>query len=287
MIQIELQKTLDSAEGEMKFDVNFEIANGTFVALTGPSGAGKTSLLRMVAGLLKPENGRVQVDSEVWFDSYAKTDIEARKRSIGFVFQDYALFPNMTVLGNLKFALPKDGDPAIIHHLLDLMELGQLSNSRPEKLSGGQRQRVALARALVRKPSILLLDEPLASLDNQMRGKMQKMLRNAHDEFGLTTLMVSHDAAEIYKLADRVLMMDSGKIANDNINDVVPSGEFELTAQILRIEQTGGECILTLQALNQTIKLVVAPVYTSSLAVGDTVMVTVKEFSSTIVKIGS
>ncbi len=215
MISVQISKQLHGPEGDMDLQVDTKIQKGEFVTVFGPSGAGKTSILRMLAGLLKPDSGRIEVGDSIWFDSGKKVHLPPQLRTVGMVFQDYSLFPNMTVRENLDFALEKGQPKAIVEDLLELTELGQLAGKRPFQLSGGQKQRVALARALVRKPQLLLLDEPLSALDAAMQDKLQDYILKVHREFGLTTILISHDLIEVVKMSERVLVLDQGRIAQD------------------------------------------------------------------------
>jgi molybdate transport system ATP-binding protein len=212
MISINIKKHLDTAEGALEAHYELTIHDGEFLTLFGSSGAGKTTLLRMIAGLEKPNSGVIDVDGEVWFDSEHRINLPPQKRSIGFVFQDYALFPTMSVRENLLFAAENEKQRRTVDELIDLVELSQLSDRLPATLSGGQKQRVALARALVRHPKILLLDEPLSALDPAMRTKLQDELSLIHSRLGVTTLLVSHDIAETVKLSDRLASVVSGRI---------------------------------------------------------------------------
>lgn len=215
MIEFRIEKKLLGPEGKMGLDVNTMIQEGEFVTLYGPSGAGKTSLFRILAGLLLPESGSIRVGDKVWFDSELKINLKPQERNIGMVFQDYSLFPNMSVRQNLEFALEKGQSRTIIEELLELIELNNLTNQRPAQLSGGQKQRVALARALVRRPKLLLLDEPLSALDPEMQSKLQDYILKVHQEYGLTILMISHDLIEVIKMSERVLLLKQGKVVND------------------------------------------------------------------------
>ena len=241
MIEIQIQKKLDSPEGSMLMEIAVNIKKGQMVALYGESGAGKTSLLRMLAGLLQPDKGKIEVDEQVWFQSEPKSVTrKPQERSIGFVFQDYALFPHMTVLQNLEFASRRK-ESMDLNHLLALTELGDLKHKKPKTLSGGQKQRVALARALAQQPDILLLDEPLSALDNTIRRKLQQYLLKAHKEFGLTTILVSHNIEEIIKLSDWVIELDKGKIIQQGKPKELFSSkgipeDFKVTAEILAIK---------------------------------------------------
>jgi len=225
MIELKINKRLHGPEGTMNLQFDAKIKEGEFVTIFGTSGAGKTSVLRMLSGLLSPDSGRIVVGDAVWFDQEQNINLKPQLRNIGFVFQDYSLFPNMTVRGNLDFALQKGQSKTIVDDLLDLIELTQLHDKRPSQLSGGQKQRVALARALVRRPRLLLLDEPLSALDMEMQAKLQDYILKVHREFGLTTLMISHDLIEVIKMSQRVLVMSQGRIAKDGKPaDVLPLG---------------------------------------------------------------
>lgn len=217
-LDIWIEADLAGADGAFRLDFRASIPSGAFVALCGPSGAGKTSVLRMIAGLRRPDRGRVSLAGEVWSDHETGVFLPVRRRDIGFVFQDYALFPNMTALRNLEYALadaPRRERRAEARRLLDLVGLGALEQARPARLSGGQKQRLALIRALARRPALLMLDEPLSALDPEMRARMRDLLAALHARFGATTLMVSHDQDEIEALADRVIRLRGGKIESD------------------------------------------------------------------------
>jgi sulfate transport system ATP-binding protein len=198
-------------------NVSLEVPNGSLTALLGPSGSGKTTLLRIVAGLEFADDG----PGNILFHGENVVGIPAGKRSVGFVFQHYALFRHMTVADNIAFGLtvlprPKRPSKAEIrdrvHELLGLVKLDGLDKRRPHELSGGQRQRVALARALAIRPKVLLLDEPFGALDAKVRKDLRRWLRVFHDEIGLTTLFVTHDQEEALELADQVVVMRNARI---------------------------------------------------------------------------
>ncbi|WP_273447032.1 ABC transporter ATP-binding protein [Neolewinella agarilytica] len=212
MISLQVRKSLNAAGGEMLLQLDLRVERGELVTLYGPSGAGKTSTLRMLAGLLPPQSGQIRVNGKAWFDAEAGINLPPGQRNIGYVFQDYALFPNMTVRENLRFALRKGEADSKVDEQLDVMELGALAGQKPATLSGGQQQRVALARALVQQPDVLLLDEPLSALDPSLRRRLSDHLQQWHRSLGLTTILVSHDSREILQLADRVLEMREGKV---------------------------------------------------------------------------
>ncbi|TNF44951.1 MAG: ATP-binding cassette domain-containing protein [Epsilonproteobacteria bacterium] len=206
MIQIEIQKQLHGSQGDMDLDVKLEIQKGEFIALMGESGSGKTTLLRVLAGLEKAA-GHISVEDVTWLQSQKM--LPPQQREIGFVFQDYALFDNMNVEENLLFV---NDDKALAKRLLELTELTQLASRNVKGLSGGQKQRVSLCRAMMKKPKLLLMDEPLSALDPAMRIKLKDEILKLHKTFGTTTIMVSHDTDISYQLADRVLVLDHGKL---------------------------------------------------------------------------
>ena len=212
MIQISLQKRLHSGQGPLTLDVTCDIEEGSFISLYGPSGAGKTSMLRMLAGFMRPDEGRIKVADEVWFDSQKKINVIPQRRPVGFVFQDYALFPNMNVEQNILFALPKNNSRIIIDELLEVTGLKGFRDKKIQFLSGGQQQRVALARAIARKPRLLLLDEPLSAIDNEMRSNLQKTLLAVHSAFEVTAIIVSHDITEIIKLTSKTIQLENGRL---------------------------------------------------------------------------
>jgi molybdate transport system ATP-binding protein len=225
MIKISVKKMLFSPGGEMSLDVDVKINRGELITLYGPSGAGKTTLLRMLCGLTNPDSGIISVEEEAWCDIEKKINLKPQQRDVGIVFQDYALFPNMTVQENLEYALKKKQPSAIVGELLELMELTQLRDKKPSLLSGGQRQRVALARAIVRKPKILLLDEPMSALDTALRLKIQDYILRIHSQFKLTTILVSHDIFEVLRLSKHVYLLEGGKIINHGApEDILPLG---------------------------------------------------------------
>lgn len=196
-------------------DVSLDFPTGELVALLGPSGCGKTTLLRIIAGLETADRGQVLLDGE------DASDTHVRERQVGFVFQHYALFRHMTVFDNVAFGLrvkPRKERPSEavirkkVHELLNLVQLDWLADRFPPQLSGGQRQRIALARALAVEPRVLLLDEPFGALDAKVRKELRRWLRRLHDELHITSLFVTHDQEEALEVADRVVLMDHGKV---------------------------------------------------------------------------
>jgi len=210
MVSVEL-RNVSKRWGGFELRVDLSVRDGEFLTLLGPSGCGKTTTLRIVAGLEKPDSGRV------FFGGRDVTDLEPSERNIGIVFQDYALFPHMTVFKNIAFGLemrklPREEVERRVQWALELVGLSGLENRYPEQLSGGQQQRVALARALVIEPEVLLLDEPLSSLDAKIRERLRSEIRRIQRELGITTIYVTHDQEEAMAVSDRIAVMNVGRI---------------------------------------------------------------------------
>jgi len=282
-------KRLHSADGEIELNADVALAEGEFVTLFGPSGAGKTTLLRMLAGLARPDRGRIAVGGEVWFDSKRRIDLPPQRREIGLVFQDYALFPNMTVRQNLAFALAAKQQVGRVDELIDMMQLGALQQRLPASLSGGQKQRVALARALVRRPKLLLLDEPFSALDAATRIRLQDEILRLHRSFGLTTLIVSHDLGEVYKLSDRVLLIERGKISRNGrpaavFSDRHVSGKFQFIGEVLAIEPDEVVYAVAVLVGNQVVTVIATAEEIDGIGVGDRVTLMAKAFNPMLLK---
>ncbi len=290
MVAIDLNKKLGSPGGSMDLNLILEVASGSFITLYGPSGAGKTSTLRMIAGLLQPDGGNLVVAGKTWFNTAEKINLRPQQRNVGYVFQDYALFPHMTIRQNLEFALTKNERTSIIDELIELTELGHLQERKPGTLSGGQQQRAALARALVRKPEILLLDEPLAALDYKIRLKLQDYLLQIHREYQLTTFLVSHDISEINKLSDLVIVLDHGEITQSGTPEEVfvkqqISGKFKFAGEVMKIEFQEVVCIVSVLVQNQVVKVIAQNEEIKDISVGDKVIIASKAFNPIIYKI--
>lgn len=205
MIDIDIRKQMLTAAGLRTLEVSVKIPKNSLTCIYGPSGSGKTTLLRMIAGLVKPDKGSMSINSIPVYDSGKKINLIPQRRHVGYMFQDYALFPNMTIEKNIRFAQGREKDKELVEALICEFGLENLRRQKPDKLSGGQKQRVALARAIAAKPHVLLLDEPLSAVDEEMRITLQDEIIKAHTVFSMTTLLVSHDRAEIARLATHLL----------------------------------------------------------------------------------
>lgn len=290
MIEIAIKKLLLANEDEFQLDCNLSIESGEFIAVYGDSGAGKSSLLRMISGLLVPDSGKITVDQKTYYDAKNNIHLRPQDREIGFVFQDAALFPNMSVRGNIEYAIPKGVNKNWAMELIKMIDLKSLQDRSVETLSGGQKQRVSLARALAKKPRILLLDEALSALDHSTRNELQDYISSLHRSLELTSIMVSHDIAEISKMADRLIMMESGKITKEGdvfsiFTNKQISGKFQFNGEILAIVPSDVIFIVSVLIGKNLVKVVVDEKTVIGLAVGDRVVVVSKAFNPILLKI--
>ncbi|QBA63617.1 sulfate/molybdate ABC transporter ATP-binding protein [Muriicola soli] len=290
MIEARIHKKLIAAGGEFSLSAELNIPKGSLLTIYGPSGSGKTSLLRSLAGLLTPDKGFISYQNNTWFNSEKKINLPPQKRNIGYVFQDYALFPNMTVKENLEFASNKLNRKSTVDELLSAMHLMELENRKPDTLSGGQKQRVALARALAQKPDVLLLDEPLAALDTSMRTGLQAYILKAHKKEGLTTILVSHDVTEIMKLSDITIILQDGQISQigppgELFMEKHISGKFQFTGTVLQLIKQDVIYIVNVLIGKNVIKVVAHPAEIDGIQPGDKVVVASKAFNPVIYKI--
>lgn len=290
MVEIDIKRTLDAQDGPMTLEVNLSVKKGDLIALYGPSGAGKTSLLRIVAGLLNTNEGKIAVENETWLDTSKKINWRPGQRSTAFVFQDYALFPNLTVQENIKFGVTKKGSNTDFEEIVEMLALSGSLSRLPTKLSGGQQQRVALARSLITRPKILILDEPMAALDFALRQRVQKYLLEAHRKFNLTTFLVSHDIAEIFRLANRVIHLEHGRVIQDGspkelFTKKEAGSRFQFFGEVLEIAKEELVYIITVIIEQQIAKVVIDESVAINLTVGDKVIVTSKAFNPVIQKV--
>lgn len=287
MIKINIKKPLHTADGTIELIVNKEIQNGDFLTLFGKSGSGKTTLLRIIAGLETPQSGTIIVDNKVWFDSSKKINLSPQERNVGFVFQDYALFPNMNVEENLLYV---NKDKKLANELLEMTELSELKKRLPNSLSGGQKQRVSLCRAMMNRPKLLLMDEPLSALDPAMRNKLQGEILNLHKRFNTTTIMVSHDPSEMYRLSNRVIVLNHGKVINDGFaKDVLlktsGSQKFSFEGELLDIVKVDVIYVAIVSIGQQLVEIVVGKEEAQNLQIGQSVQVSTKAFAPLISQI--
>lgn len=282
MIEFSLKKELFGVNENMELNVKISFKSGSFISLSGESGSGKTTILRCLAGLEKA-NGFIKVDDEIWQDE--KIFLSPQKRRIGFVFQDYALFENLSVKDNFLFV---EKDINHCNKLLDMLGLMSLKDRYPTNLSGGQKQRVALGRAMMRKPKLLLLDEPLSALDPHLRARLQDEISKIQDLFKTTTILVSHDPNEIYKLANYMFVLKNGKIIKKGTPKEIllktnGSQKFAFSGTLLNLEKIDTIFIATVSVGQQITQVALAS--DLGLKIGDEITISSKAFNLNINKI--
>jgi molybdate transport system ATP-binding protein len=206
MISVDIEKKLKAYSGQQVLKIVAQFPTGSITKIYGPSGAGKTTFLKIIAGLIEPEKGKITVEDTLWLDTNSKTSLSPQKRKAGFVFQNYALFPNMTVQQHLEYATE---DQQWIARLFAIGKLEAFAKHKPEYLSGGQQQRLAILRAMAIKPQLLLMDEPFSALDPDMRSELITNLKAVWDALGTTVLIVSHNPAELDGLTDKELYISN------------------------------------------------------------------------------
>jgi len=287
LLNISLQKTWK----EFRLDVAFEIPRGKVTALFGPSGAGKSSILRIISGIERAD-GMIFHGNEVWFDDAKGIHLPPQRRSIGFVFQDFALFPHLTVERNVAFGIKEKRRLNELKDLISLVGLSGYERYYPAQLSGGQKQRVALIRALARRPDILLLDEPLSALDWETRRQLQEDLKRIIKQFHVTTLCVTHDVTEVYKLADYVVVLESGKVVKQGTPEEVFLGKklstrIQIAGKVVGIESDAIIAAVTVLHDDQYFKTLIdtEEVDRLNLKVGDDVVIGAKSSDVILFKI--
>jgi molybdate transport system ATP-binding protein len=246
MLQVQVRRRL----GAFSLDVSFTVQANEILAVHGPSGSGKTTLINLLAGLERPDSGRIVIDDRVLFDSSGGVDVKPEARRIGYVFQDCRLFPHMSVASNLRYGRHRWGSSAEFDQVVALLDLQALLGRRPLSLSGGEKQRVAIGRALLSGPQILLLDEPLASIDQQRKEEILPFIRRLRDEFDLPIVYVTHAPDEIAKIAERTIRIENGRLCEhdrlDGFGTPTPAETWmQLIAVVRHSDEETGMTILT------------------------------------------
>jgi len=281
MLSVDITKVLHGAAAEKTLSVSLKIAEGSFVALSGVSGSGKTTLLRILAGLEESE-GSISFGENIWLDhTYT---MPPQKRNIGMLFQSYALFPHMSVEENLLYV---SRDKALAEELMEMTGMTALRRRKPQSLSGGQQQRAALCRAMMRRPRLLLLDEPLSALDPVMRSTLQQEILALHRRFNTTTLMVSHEPSEIYRMAERVIVLSKGEVVADGsprdlLLHTSGSQKFSFEGELLEILRVDVITVAIVAIGQQIVEIVLSPQEAARLQIGDKVNISTKAFAPTI-----
>ena len=240
-LQVRLQKKVNG----FALDIEWQIGNELAV-LFGFSGAGKSMTLQSIAGLIKPDTGQVNLDDIIYFDSSAGTDLPPQERPFGYVFQDLAIFPHMTVLQNILYGaanLPKKEKLDRAREMIHAFKLTGLDERYPYEISGGQKQRVAFARALIRRPKMLLLDEPFSALDRPLRLEMRRFLREVRDNFSIPALLVTHDFEEAFAISDKIIVYEHGRIAQIDSPERIKSSPANMyVSQLIACDNSEGYC---------------------------------------------
>lgn len=288
MLKICIEKTWK----EFRLDVSFDIPYKKITALFGPSGSGKTTALRIISGLEMADDGIITYGEEIWFHKMKRINIPPQQRSIGFLFQDYALFPHMTVERNVAYGIKEKGRLKEVKELLSLVGLSGYEHHYPAQLSGGQKQRVAMIRALVRKPDLLLLDEPLSALDLETRLRLQEDLKRIIQQFHTTTLFVTHDVSEVYKIADHVVALDSGRVVKQGTPEKVFLGKklstrIQIVGKVVSIESDPIMAAVTVIHDDQYFKTLIdnEDVCQMNLKIGDNVVIGAKSSDVILFKV--
>lgn len=288
MIKIRIKKRW----GGFGLDVNFEIPHEKVTALFGPSGSGKSSILRLISGLERADGGMIHKGEEVWYDESKAINILPQQRSVGFVFQDYALFPHVTVERNVAYGIKEKKRLKEAKDLLSLVGLSGYEHFYPAQLSGGQKQRVALVRALARRPDILLLDEPLSALDWETRRQLQEDLKRIIKQLCITTLYVTHDVTEVYKLADYVIVLEAGKVVKQGIPEEIFMGRrlstrIQIAGKVVDIESDAIMAAVTVLHEGQYFKTLIdtEEVRRLNLRIGDDVVIGAKSSDVILCKV--
>ncbi len=289
MIEINVQKKLLGQSGEFVFECDISNDESGIISIFGPSGSGKSTLLKMIAGLETPDEGLIKIGGQSWFDKDSGVNIKPQKRKVGFVFQEYTLFPNMSVLENIIFAQTEKNQKKA-KDLLELTELTELSSAYPSTLSGGQKQRVAIARAIAREPEILLLDEPFSALDTTVKRKMHDEVLRLKSSLKMPILFVSHDKEEVFRLSDKVATVNGGKISSlrtpgEALFDSKLSSKFAFYGTILQIKKIDIAYMAYISVGGQIVQVLLTSSDVANLKVGDEVQVGAKAFNPIIQKI--
>lgn len=289
-IEINIKKSFSSGKGEpFVLDAGFSIPEGKITIIFGPSGSGKSTLLRLLAGLEKGEGGYIRSGETSWFDASSASFVPTQQRGVAMLFQDLALFPHMSVRENIEYAAA-DGDCSRIDELMALTELLDLKGRYPHELSGGQCQRLALARALAQNPKLLLLDEPFSALDSAVKKRLYDELIALHKKFAFTAVMVTHDMAEAYRLAQHAVILKDGRVTKEGPPEEVFLGKslstrIQIPARVISMESDEIHTLLTVEEGRRTFRVFVDNDEAEKMSVGDEVVVAAKASEALVFKV--
>jgi molybdate transport system ATP-binding protein len=287
MLQVNVEKKYNNAFGEFSLSVDIEVNKGVVSCFFGPSGAGKSTALKLITGIIKPDNGEIKLDNNIWFNDKKRINIPIQKRKIGYIFQEESLFPNMTVFQNVKFG---SKDNKFVEEIIAEFNLQSLLQRYPHELSGGQRQRVVLARTLAYQPELLLMDEPFSALDYHSKEEIMNYIAFIKNKYHLTIIIISHDLKEVLKIADYLYQFKEGKIIKegkpvDIFTHNKLSGKLQLYGEIVNIEKKDIIYIVTVYENNTLHKIVVSGNNINNYNVGDKVVIASKAFSPMLIKL--
>jgi len=286
--KINIQKRFTSGRGEpFVLDADFSVPEGKITVIFGPSGSGKSTLLRLLAGLEKGEGGYICCGKTSWFDAEDSSFVPPQQRGVAMLFQTLALFPHMTVRENIEYA---SADANRINELITLTELLELTGRYPHELSGGQCQRLALARALAQKPQLLLLDEPFSALDSAVKKRLYDELISLHKKFKFTAVMVTHDMAEAYRLAQHAVILKDGRVTKEGPPEEVFLGKslstrIQIPARVISMESDEIHTLLTVEEGQRVFRVFVDNDEAKKIDIGDEVVVAAKASEALVFKV--
>ncbi|MDH3973482.1 MAG: ABC transporter ATP-binding protein [Deltaproteobacteria bacterium] len=285
------RKTFHGKKGEeFSLDLDFTLPEGKITVIFGPSGSGKSTILRLIAGLDAANGGVFKSAGETWFNAEKGINLAPQERQTGFLFQDLALFPHLTVEGNMSYAIEKKSEKLRIKALLEMTELTGLEHRYPHELSGGQQQRLALARSIAGEPKLLLLDEPFSALDRSVKKRIHEEFLKFHDRFGFTALMVTHDISEAYRLAEHAIILKEGKKVKEGTPEEVFLGKtlstrIQIPVKVIEMESDEIHTLLTVEEGRRTFRVFVDNDEAKKITIGDEVIVAAKASEALVFKV--
>lgn len=290
MSSINVKLAKEFAGSDFRLDVDFSIPARKITVVFGPSGSGKSTILRLLAGLERIAEGRIIHDGKAWFDSGQGINLSPQERPVGFLFQDLALFPHMTVRENVAYGLERGKVEGRVDELLAMTELAGLEMRYPDELSGGQKQRLAFIRALAREPKLLLLDEPFSALDSTVKKRLYDEIITLQNRLSFTAVIVTHDIAEAYRLAEHSVVLKEGRVTREGSPEEVFLGKtlstrIQIPAKVIAMESDEIHTLLTVEEGRRTFRVFVDNDEAGNIAVGDEVVVAAKASEALVFKV--
>lgn len=290
MSRVDLRLKKSFSDTRFDIDVDLSLPLRKITVIFGPSGSGKSTILRLMAGLDTAQSGAIHVNSRPWFDSGKGINLSPQARSTGFLFQDLALFPHLDVKANIGYALKGRKGIKGVMQMIEMTELTGLEDRYPHELSGGERQRVALARALIRSPDLLLLDEPFSALDAPVKKNLYNEIIRLHKTIGFTALLVTHDLAEAYRLADYAVTLRNGRVERNGSPEEVFLGKglstrIQIPVKVFAMESDEIHTLLTVEENGRTFRVFVDNDEAKNISIGDEVIVAAKASDALVFKV--